>query len=64
MIPEEKTISKCSCCGNEITQGYCVNGGEEYYCSDECLDTRYSPEEWDKMYEENEAENYWTVWHD
>ncbi len=25
---------KCSHCGKEMSAGYCIRGGEEYYCSD------------------------------
>ena len=30
-----KEIRTCDECGIEMVEGYCINGGEEYYCSDE-----------------------------
>jgi hypothetical protein len=44
-----------------MSEGYVIEGGEEYYCSDECLHTRYSPEEWSEMYSD-EGDSYWTEW--
>ncbi len=50
----------CSECGNEMTQGYCINDGLEYYCNDDCLHKHYTQEEYDKMYDSDYA--YWTEW--
>lgn len=52
----------CSECGKVHDEGFCVNGGDEYYCSEECLHKHYSKEEWEEMYEEDEYNNYWTQW--
>ncbi len=41
--------------------GYVINGGEEYYCSDECLHTKYTEEEWNDMYSDD-GDSYWTEW--
>ena len=51
----------CNECGKEMQEGYCINGGEEYYCSDECLHKHISPEEWEEMYEDG-GDSYWTEW--
>lgn len=51
----------CNICGKAMTEGYCVEGGLEYYCSDECLHKVYSPEEWDEMYTDD-GDSYWTEW--
>lgn len=64
---------KCSCCGDGMNSGYVVDGGREYYCSEECLKQNYTMEEWLLMTSyDNEEEygmyhysyNYWTEWED
>lgn len=60
---------QCSCCGNGMNHGYVVNGGEEYYCSDKCLESNYTHEEWEEMSMEDDdslfsVDNYWTEWED
>lgn len=54
----------CSGCGKPILQGYLVEGGfhNEYYCSDACLHRAYTDEEYQNLYNEDEA--YWTSWID
>lgn len=51
----------CSECGNIMINGFVVEGTYEYYCSDECLHKHYTEEEYENMYEEDEA--YWTQWY-
>ena len=40
---------KCKECNKTIIEGYKVNDGEEYFCSDECLLKNYTPEQVKKM---------------
>ena len=51
----------CSECGELMIEGYCISDGFKYFCSDECLYKNYSKEEYDKMYEEDNA--YWAQWY-
>lgn len=51
----------CDSCGSDMKVGYCVNGGEEYYCSEKCLNTKYSKEQWEEMWESS-GDSYWTEW--
>ena len=51
----------CDCCGKKMVEGYCIFGSE-YYCSDECLHSTYSPEEYNDLCASDEA--YWTQWED
>lgn len=51
----------CNECGKIMKQGYCIDGGVEYYCSDECLHKHYTEEEWNEMYEDG-GDSYWTEW--
>ena len=57
---ETKFARKCTKCDSGMNQGYVVNDGDEYYCSDECLHSEYTPTEYDELCEEDEA--YWTEW--
>lgn len=72
-LAEEYRI--CSVCHRKMAEGYCIHEGEEYYCSDKCLRSKYRPKEYSKMYvadvgideiaeydldECNDA--YWTKW--
>ena len=52
---------RCSACGKLMASGYCVNAGDEYYCSDECLRTEYTTDEWLEECEAND-QSYYTEW--
>lgn len=55
---------RCDSCGEVMEQGYCIDGGSEYYCSENCLHTVYTAEEWAEMYDDGNSESYWTQWED
>jgi hypothetical protein len=44
-----------------MNEGYVIDGGGEYYCSDECLNTKHTADEIKEM-EMGEECNYWTEW--
>lgn len=44
-------LRKCAICGKIMFEGFCVNDGEKYYCSEECLHKDYSEKEWQEMYD-------------
>lgn len=52
----------CDICKKPIKCGYVIHDGLEYYCSDECLATKYTDKEYDNMYDSDEA--YWTDFFD
>lgn len=52
---------RCDACNVEMDEGYCIDQGSEYYCSDECLHTKYTPKEWEEMYTDG-GDSYWTQW--
>ena len=62
MIEGQKFARKCSVTGEGMNQGYVVNGGEEYYKDLQALHTKYSPAEWDQMYDEGNSDSYWSEW--
>lgn len=50
----------CSECGKKIKEGYCIEGGHDYYCSDECLYKNISNEEYEELFESGDS--YYTEW--
>lgn len=60
----KKFARKCDDCGKVFNEGYCIEGGEEYYCSDKCLHDHYTPSQFSKLYNNGEGDSYWTVWED
>lgn len=49
----------CSECSRFMNSGYILNGGCEYFCSDDCLHKNYTAEEWEEIYGDD---SYWTEW--
>lgn len=54
----------CSECGKHMAEGYVIEGGIEYYCSDECLHRHYTDEEYLEMYDDGNGDTFWTQWDD
>lgn len=54
----------CSECKKKMYEGYCIENGTEYYCSDECLHKHYNEEEYLEMYDDGEGDSYYTEWYD
>lgn len=61
---EEKEARICSECHKPMNQGYCIENGEEYYCSDECLHKYYTDEEYNQLYDNGNGDSYYTEWED
>ncbi len=53
----------CCSCNRGMNEGYVIESGIEYYCSDECLQRHYSPQQWAEMYTED-GDSYYTEWDD
>jgi hypothetical protein len=62
VVKGDKYARICTCCHSGMNQGYFAN--DEYFCSESCLRTEYSLEEWEKLYENNDDNYYWTEWED
>ncbi len=60
----QKYARQCTECESGMDSGYCVGGGGEYYCSDECLHKHYTKEEWEEMCEDQVSDSYYTEWED
>lgn len=56
-------VRHCDECGKEMWDGFCIDSGMEYYCSEECLHKHYTDEEWDEMYDNGNSDSYWTDWY-
>ena len=54
----------CSSCGKPMIEGYCIEDGEAYYCSDECLYKHLSEEEFLSLYNNGKGNSYWTNWYE
>lgn len=58
---EENTMARyCNKCGKKMFNGFCIDSGLEYYCSEECLYSCMTEEEYLELYESDAA--YWTEW--
>ena len=53
---------KCDCCNQGMNEGYLIWGGEEYYCTEKCLRSKYSAKQWLEMYDDGNSECMWTAW--
>jgi len=55
----------CSECGKPMYEGFCIEDGAEYYCSEECLHKHLSEEEYNELYDDGNGNSYWTsLWLD
>lgn len=50
----------CDVCGKVMWEGFLIYGWE-HYCSEECLHTEYTKEEYAKLYDEDDG--FWTHWY-
>lgn len=60
----EEHYRECSECGRLMIEGYCIDDGADYYCSDECLHQHMTQEEFEALYDEGRGNSYWTSWVD
>lgn len=58
----EEVKRTCTQCDKEMTKGYCIENGIEYYCSEECLHKNISEEEFNELYDNGNGDSYWTEW--
>ena len=62
MIEGQKFARKCSVTGEGMNQGYVINGGDEYYKDAGALNTKYTDQEWEQMYNNGQSDSYYTDW--
>ena len=54
----------CSHCKEEMLEGFCIEDGDAYYCSEDCLLKNMSQEDYDELYDDGNGDTYWTTWED
>jgi hypothetical protein len=47
---DSSELKFCNECGKLVHNGFCIGGGEEYFCSEECLHKNYTEGEYLAMY--------------
>ncbi len=62
LMEELDSFRICSSCGKPMVEGYCIEDGEAYYCSDECLHKNICPKDYIAMYNNGKGHSYWTNW--
>ena len=53
---------ECDECGKQMTEGYVIENGLSYFCTETCLHIHISEEEFLKLYADGEGDSYWTEW--
>lgn len=57
-------MRKCSHCNETMMEGYCIESGMAYYCTDECLESNMTREEFEDLWDDGEGDSHWTTWYD
>ena len=57
-------IRVCSECGKPMYEGYCIEDGFAYYCTDDCLHVNMTDKQFEKLYNEGRGNSYYTSWLD
>jgi hypothetical protein len=53
----------CTCCSKPFNEGYCIGGGDAYYCSPRCLNKSYTKCEIEDLnIGADYSDSYWTDW--
>lgn len=47
-------VRKCDVCNSYMIEGYCIEEGTSYYCTDECMLTEMTIEEFNNLYADGE----------
>ena len=64
-MAKKEFARNCTACSAGMNEGYHIGGnGIEYYCSDACLHTEITHEEYMELYDDGEGDSYWTAWED
>jgi len=57
-------VRVCTYCGKWMLEGYCIEGGAAYYCSDECMhDDGMCEAEYLRLYADGEGDSFYTEWY-
>lgn len=61
-MAKKKFARECTACGKGMNEGYCIESGIEYYCSDACMYLNMTPAEYLELHADGEGDSYWTDW--
>lgn len=62
-LAEMLDVRICTTCGKLMWEGYCIEEGVAYYCTDECMHKDgMTREEFLELYYDGEGNTYWTEW--
>ncbi|MGL5086810.1 MAG: hypothetical protein ACRC68_14060 [Clostridium sp.] len=59
----ELDVRVCTSCLSLMVEGYVIDGGADYYCTDKCLEFDMTLEEFNEAYGDGETETYFTEWY-
>ena len=51
----------CSQCNQDMSEGYVLEGGVDYYCSDKCLLKNMTKNEFLELFMDGYGDSYWTT---
>lgn len=63
-MTKKEFARNCTECGAGMNEGYLIDNGYKYYCSDACLHKNMTPEEWLELYNDGDGDSCWTTWED
>ncbi len=52
----------CSVCRKLMYEGFCIEGGDKYYCDRDCRNTEMTEEEFKELFNDGDGDTYWTEW--
>ena len=53
----------CDDCGSGMNEGFCIKGGKAYYCTEECMHKHVSVARFNKLYDNDDGDTYYSSWH-
>ncbi|GLO68248.1 MULTISPECIES: hypothetical protein [Oceanobacillus] len=54
----------CTECNAKMEEGYCIDSGMYYFCSDEHLEKNFTREAFLDLYDDGDGDSYYTTWYD
>ena len=58
----EENTRKCDICNKPMKEGFCIGGGDAYYCSKRCLHKEITEAEFLELYDDGNGDSYYTEW--
>lgn len=61
-ILENIEVRQCNICNSYMIEGFCIEEGLHYYCSESCMHKDMTEEEFLFLYDDGNGDSYWTEW--